>query len=669
MKLPQLLKIDTKEETINVFGGYNHNLRISEGEFFQTKNLTSDDYPLISPRASRGIFADGINPQGMIGKDGLCYVDGECVVIGGYKINLSLSCDKDKCPKKLVSMGAYIVVFPDKKYINTKNFEDFGSLEGEYSAGGKNVRFLLSRGDGSAYGNISFSETAPASPDNMDLWIDSAGGKNVLKQYSEYSEEWVAITSTFIRIEAEGIGLQFNEGDGISISDIKNSAISALNGATIINSKGDDFIVVSGILDGVIEEESVMTVRRVVPDLDFVIENDNRLWGCRYGLNADGKFVNEIYASKQGDFKNWNCFSGISTDSYVVSCGTGGKFTGAISYSGYPLFFKEHHIHKILGYSPSSYQLSTMQCNGVQDGSGESLAIISGLLFYKSPTDICVYSGSLPEEISKPLGNEHYRRATAGGYKGKYYISMQNTAHVKHWSVPTVTEHRLFVSQILTAEVSELSRLYIDKWSEPLMKGETLSISQIYEDTNISSISRKAKNGDELLYGFEKSKKLTFVFDDSEEESWNLFVFDLERKIWMKEDNTRAEAFCSDGEELFFIEKGAIKTVSGNGSSDEGKVHWIAETGDIGTDTPNKMYISRINIRLLLSTGSTFNLSIQYDSSGVFEHLGTIQGNGLGTFNLPVKVKRCDHMKLKLEGVGPCKVYSITKTIERGSSI
>ena len=49
------------------------------------------------------------------------------------------------------------------------------------------------------------------------------------------------------------------------------------------------------------------SIHRLVPDLDFVVENGNRLWGCRY----DGQ-VNEIYASCLGDFTNWWRFDGVA---------------------------------------------------------------------------------------------------------------------------------------------------------------------------------------------------------------------------------------------------------------------------------------------------------------------------------------------------------------------
>ena len=45
MRYPQLKELPTTREMVDVFRGYNHNLRISSGEFFNMKNMTSDHYP------------------------------------------------------------------------------------------------------------------------------------------------------------------------------------------------------------------------------------------------------------------------------------------------------------------------------------------------------------------------------------------------------------------------------------------------------------------------------------------------------------------------------------------------------------------------------------------------------------------------------------------------
>ena len=47
MFLPKLNKIATSRDIVDVFKGYNHNLRIGEREFYDMKNLTSSYFPVI----------------------------------------------------------------------------------------------------------------------------------------------------------------------------------------------------------------------------------------------------------------------------------------------------------------------------------------------------------------------------------------------------------------------------------------------------------------------------------------------------------------------------------------------------------------------------------------------------------------------------------------------
>ena len=52
-----------------------------------------------------------------------------------------------------------------------------------------------------------------------------------------------------------------------------------------------------------------------------------------------------------------------------------------------------------------------------------------------------------------------------------------------------------------------------------------------------------------------------------------------------------------------------------------------------------------------------------------WEYQFTLTGNSIRSFSIPIRPKRCDNMKLRIEGVGMAKIYSITKTIEEGSEL
>lgn len=434
MRYPQLTVQPTTRQMVDAFRGYNHNLRIGAGEFFNMKNMTSDFYPVLSPRGKRGVYAKPASPQGLIAKEHLCYVDGADFVAGENRIPMGLSTAAGDCPKKLVSMGAYVIIMPDKKYINTNNLSDHGDIEASVTTD-SDVTFTLCSITGDSYSDAVVSPSAPADPKNLDLWIDTASEPNTLKQYSDSSGMWVSIATTYIKIAAPGIGVGFKQYDGVKLSGVAVEELQGLNANTVLWECRDDYIVVAGILNKVVIQTKDMgniTIERRMPNMDFIIESENRLWGCRYGAAINGESVNEIYACKLGDFRNWNCFMGLSTDSYAASCGTDGPFTGAITHLGSPLFWKEGFVHKVFGNYPANFQIQSTACRGVQKGCEESLAIVNEILYYKARSGICSFDGSLPADASYALGNEVYSDAVGGSHGNKYYVSMKDAADQWH---------------------------------------------------------------------------------------------------------------------------------------------------------------------------------------------------------------------------------------------
>ena len=583
MEYPTLYVKQKSRQMSDAFLGYNHNLRIGDSEFYDMMNMTSNYYPVLAPRPKRGTYKDGVNATGLIAKDKLCYVDGTAFVIGEDRIEMGLS----DSTKDLISMGAYVIIMPDRKYINTiKNGNEYehGNIDATFTTTA-DVSFQLCTLTGDAYENATVSPTAPAEPKNEQLWIDTSSTPHTLKKYSTSNAMWVSVATTYIKVSSAGIGKEFKQYDGVKISGITAEGLTALNSSHALWGCGNDYLVITGILDKVTTQtvaQGKITIERKMPVMDFIVEHNNRLWGCRYGTNNDGDVVNEIYACKQGDFKNWNCFMNLSTDSYAASCGSDGQFTGAITHLGYPLFFKENCLHKVYGDYPSNYQIQHTTCRGVQRGCHRSLAIVNETLFYKASSAVCAYDGSLPVEMSSALGEIRYSDAVAGALGNKYYIDMKTADGVYH-----------------------------------------------------------------------------------------LFVFDTAKGMWHKEDNIQVDCFCPFLGEMYAIDHSTkhIVTMLGSGTMDSKKVPWMVETGLIGMSLPDIKYISRLLIRMSLEIGSHVDVSIQYDSVGVWEYVAQMTVTSLRSFSIPVRLRRCDHFRIRIVGEGEGRIYSITKTIEQGSDV
>lgn len=91
-------------------------------------------------------------------------------------------------------------------------------------------------------------------------------------------------------------------------------------------------------------------------------------------------------------------------------------------------------------------------------------------------------------------------------------------------------------------------------------------------------------------------------------------------------------------------------------------------TGDMGLDSIYNKYIRELVIRLEIEADAYFRIEIMYDSENwqkVMEYTGTKKRS----YQVPVRIKRCDHFKLRLSGNGAVKVYSIAQMIQEGSAV
>lgn len=572
----------TSRDMTDAFYGYNHKLKIRRGEFYNTENLTSAYFPMLANRGKRSVYKNLSAPGGIIEKDALAYVDDGALFYNDTVTPVTGLADGEK---QLVSMGAYICIFPDKVYYNTADPSDFGGMEADYSSLGS-VTYKLCKVDGSEYETEpTMSDEEPTEPVNNQLWIDTSSGMTLM-QYSSNAGMWSEVTSVYTKIQftSQGeVSRLFSTYDGVEISgaqfeDANGSHILYLVGGEV--EKTQDFIVVVGLLPMAFEQtEGSVRIQRKLPQLDFVCECQNRLWGCFYGNDGE-KNLNEIYCSALGDFKNWSQFLGLSTDSWRGSVGSDGVWTGAVNYLGYPTFFKENIIHRVSVSAVGAHSIAETPCRGVQKGSHKSLQVVNETLYYKSRSDVCAWQGGFPESASAALGDERYYDAVAGTHGDKYYISM-----------------------------------------------------------------RDAKN------------------------MWHLFCFDIAKGIWIREDNLQALQFAKVDDELFCInaQSGDLIGLNGVAGTQEETVTWMAESGMQYYEYPDKKYLSRYNLRLKMEAGAELRIYLQYDSMGDFELAGTVKLNGTNTVTVPIKPRRCDHLRMRLEGSGEFRLFSIAKILEIGS--
>ena len=528
MRLPAMKYSDGYRDSVQtVFGGYDHRAAAGNGQICDMGNLTGDEYPLMAARQKRGLVRTLTSPQGIGVHGKLCWAAG-----GRFWYDNVDRGEVSTGEKTFLGMGNRILIWPDKKVYYT----DSGTMEAlESSVSGTGVGFKK----GEIYGEEAEANSVYCA--NIDFRNYFAPGDGVtIEGCTKHKEN--NKTPILREISEDGHTLRFSEYAFV------------LDGG-------------EGTTD--YTESGTITFRRWIPEMDYICVNENRLWGCK---------GDTVYASKLGDPRNFNVFDGVGTDSFSVPAGSGGDFTGCVSYGGYPIFFKERAIYKMYGDLPTNFQLMGGPELGVKAGCHRSLAAAGNTLFYLSPAGMMAYAGGVPSPVGENLGDT-FTEAVGGSDGLKYYVSMRDSSQKQH-----------------------------------------------------------------------------------------LFVIDTRRGLWYREDESEVMGFAAQGAALYMLKRdGGLWDLSGATGTKETAVSWYAEFADFDEASPNAKSSDRLQLRLEPEAGTTVTVKLMYDSSGEWITVKTMTAAEKHSVVLPIIPRRADHYRLRLEGTGGCRVYSLSRRIRAGS--
>lgn len=451
--LPYLQEVQNKSKKYSVvFKGINYGENTQDGEFAETYNLATDKYPCITQRAARLWEANYTKPTTIHAKGQLLVIDGTDVFYGDDKVGTVT-----EGKKQTATVGNYIVIFPDKKYYKVPTEDEngvmqpgeFGSMEITYQK--DRLKFTSSSislvKDINVTGDATFWKAYPSQihfPNASNLFkagdiititckeyhylntenlvVKSVLSDNLFFDGTPFSvvsvallKDEVTITTTLTLTNEDYF--PFRKGDAVSISGCSENGNNKEKEIIIRGKTNDTLTFDDNTFTAVDIENKTVTIKRTVPDLEFICESNYRLWGTK---------GNTIYSSAYSDPLNFQVFENLSTDSYAIEVGSEGEFTGCIPYGTHICFFKENTLHKMYGSKPSNFSVTTANIYGVQSGSEKSMQIVNEQLLYKGVNGVYAYTGGVPELISEKFGNKRYSDAVACCDGEIYYISMKN---------------------------------------------------------------------------------------------------------------------------------------------------------------------------------------------------------------------------------------------------
>lgn len=370
MKLPYLPNVAGRNmRQVVEFRGINWSEQTRDGDLRDSLNLSTRKYPFLSTRRARKKMAAYSGATAMTSRGSLVVVQGTDLIYDGEVVGQVMAGEK-----QFAVVNTKLVIWPDKVYLDL-NSKTLGTL-------GARVEWP----------ECVFYDTGEV---NLATYDHADGtGEHVPPDLTKY----------------------FKEGDAIKIT---GCSVEKNNQELVVKSVEKDSLHFG---ENLFEDtptsplENIVLERRV-PDLDFICESENRLWGCCSETQT-------IYASALGDPTNFYIFEGTNADSYTLAVGSAGEFTGCCRLSSSVLFWKEEVLHKLLGGYPAEYAMYTYEMEGLQRGCHKSLQVINEVLYYQGLHGVYAYTGGLPTLVSDCFGDRRFENGVAGSDGDTYFLSV-----------------------------------------------------------------------------------------------------------------------------------------------------------------------------------------------------------------------------------------------------
>ena len=144
--------------------------------------------------------------------------------------------------------------------------------------------------------------------------------------------------------------------------------------------------------------------------------------------------------------------------------------------------------------------------------------------------------------------------------------------------------------------------------------------------------------------------------------------YDTERGLWHEEDvcsfemaSTGGQLYLWDGRALWAADPSREAAGQRSEGTEQG-VEFALTTGDLGLDSPEERYLSRLTLRLDAACRSRVTVEVSYDG-GPWENAAALTVEGpRRNCDLHLVPRRCASLRLRLWGYGQITLRSLAKT-------
>lgn len=666
--LPYLSEVQSASKKYSVvFRGINYGEGTQDGEFAETYNLSTDQYPCITQRAARVSAGQYTKPTTLHSKGKLLVIDGTDVIYGDNKVG-----EVAEGKKQTATIGNYIVIFPDKKYykVPTEDNKDgeFGSMEEEYKASG--LKFTTS--------TISLKNELKAS------WLEFTASTITMGTAYEVS----GLTFSSNSISKTGANFPFKSGDAITITGCSYSSNNKTT-EVIIQTATSDKLTFSSSIFSARTDSNTVTITRKKTEGEFPFEEGDTVTisGCSKSENNKEVTVTEATADKL-TFEDNSFAEATEVGSITITRKVDGKFP-----------FREGDAVTITGCSEGgNNKTSEIIIRGVTADTltfddnaftavdnEESEVTISRTV--PKLDFICesnyrlwgthgntIYSSKFSDpfnfKVFDGLANDSY--AIEVGSEGEFTGCIPYSSHICFFKENTL--HKLYGTKPSNFQITTVNVYGVQSGSEKSM--QIVNEQLLYK--GVGGVYAYTGGVPELISEKFGNKRYSdavaccdgekYYISMKQGDSWNMFTYDVMKNMWLREDDTHAvDMTFYDGKVYYLAEEGGLYYI--DKTADRSDIEWGATFCTMHETMNERKGYSKFHLRMDLSAGAWLAVDIKTDNDLKWQQVYTTHNERAKTVSIPIMPTRCDSIDIRLRGKGKCAVKAFIREFTVGSDV
>lgn len=341
----------------------------------------------------------------------------------------------------------------------------------------------------------------------------------------------------------------------------------------------------------------------------------------------------------------------------------GAEFTAGTEAGAFTLLRPIPDLDYVCVKDNRLFGASNSQSASLYDSESESYREVNARVIYASalgdPTNFYQYRGLSTDSYAVAVGSEGDFTGCTGEYGDCVLFWKERRLHILYGSYPAQFSLSTFTVNGLQAGSHKSQRVINNVL---YYKG----VDGVYAFSGSTPSLVSYKLG-ETLYrhacagcdGF----RYYISMQNAATEEWGLWVYDTLRGVWLREDDTHAvDMTFYNGHVAWLTQEGQLWQAETGADPD---LRWSAQFTPLYEDTLEHKEYTCLYLRLELGAGARVRVEIARDEDDwelVYE-----TGCARRTVTVPIRPLRCDRLRIRLSGTGPCVVRQLARELNSGS--